>query len=323
MRGPDQPLIANLGEHKVRIHELLSEINQRDAISIEPDIGLFDAAELMSANNIGALPVVDRDDFIKGILSERDILRSFVAKKESVFKCRIADVMTESVVTCSNDDDVDDVYEKMSAKKIRHVPVAEDGKLVSILSIRDFENVYRAHKERSATDGLTGLYNSRHFLQMLDAEFNRYRRFESPFSVAVVQVEDHRLPDTSSDQSTMDVLLREIAACLIGHTRIYDCVGRVEDTIFGILFPSTLKEYADRACHRIARAIQSTVPHAADGSPQVVITIGVAVSDRDSRNGQSVMEQAVKHMLRAAGEEADDVESAPKLEPQNSEFATI
>lgn len=128
----------------MQIFNLLKAINQRDVVTIEPSVRLLDAAELMKEYNIGALPVVDEADHIIGILSERDIVRLFANKQVDVSQCLISDAMTVNVFTCKEDDNVDAVFDTMCAKNIRHMPVAADQILVSILSLRDFAALYRS-----------------------------------------------------------------------------------------------------------------------------------------------------------------------------------
>lgn len=120
------------------IEELFHSIQQDDTIIAEANINLHISAELMTINKIGALPVVDDDDDIVGILSERDIVQAIVENKSGFFQLFTRDVMTRDVVSCSMKDRVIDIYKILLKNKIRHIPISENNKLVGMLSIRDF-----------------------------------------------------------------------------------------------------------------------------------------------------------------------------------------
>lgn len=120
------------------IEELFKIVEQDDTIIAVADINLFDCAQLMSQNNIGALPVVDDEDNIIGILSERDIMRAISGNRDGFFDLLAKDAMTKKVICCSSEDKAIDVYETLVDKKFRHIPIAHNNKLIGMLSIRDF-----------------------------------------------------------------------------------------------------------------------------------------------------------------------------------------
>lgn len=121
------------------IEQLFNSVEQDDTIIAAADINLFACAQLMTANNIGALPVVDDEDTIIGILSERDVMRAIVKNKDRFFNLITQDVMTKQVICCALGDDVLEVYKILVDNKIRHIPIANNNKLIGMLSIRDFK----------------------------------------------------------------------------------------------------------------------------------------------------------------------------------------
>jgi len=110
-------------------------------ISIEPEDKVSEAIARLVQNNIGSLPVVDGEGHLLGMFSERDVLRGIHNRGEGFGQIRVADVMTPNPVTCSPDDDVDDVMGKMSERRIAKVPVVEDGALVGVVSVGDVVKV--------------------------------------------------------------------------------------------------------------------------------------------------------------------------------------
>lgn len=98
---------------------------------------LADAVALLNTHNIGAVVIADLSDTIIGILSERDIVRQLGKNPSGALSMSIGSVMTRGVVTCERATSLDEVMERMTRRRIRHMPVAENGKLAGIISIGD------------------------------------------------------------------------------------------------------------------------------------------------------------------------------------------
>ena len=98
---------------------------------------LADAVALLNSHNIGAVVITDAGGAIAGILSERDIVRRLGQDPAGALALPIADAMTRGVVTCERHTTIAEVMERMTRYRIRHMPVAEAGALVGIISIRD------------------------------------------------------------------------------------------------------------------------------------------------------------------------------------------
>jgi CBS domain-containing protein len=118
-------------------------------ISIESDATVADAIARLVQNNIGSLPVVDPQNHLVGIFSERDVLRGIHNCGERFGKMKVSEVMTHNPVTCTPDCDVDDVMGQMSERRIAKVPVLQDSQLVGIVSVGDVIKVMyeRVHSE--------------------------------------------------------------------------------------------------------------------------------------------------------------------------------
>ena len=98
---------------------------------------LADAVNLLNTYNIGAVVITDVGGAIVGILSERDIIRRLGKDPGGALALSIGKAMTRGVVTCTRDTNIAEVMERMTRLRIRHMPVAEGGELIGIVSIGD------------------------------------------------------------------------------------------------------------------------------------------------------------------------------------------
>jgi CBS domain-containing protein len=98
---------------------------------------IAEAVELLNSRRIGAVVVTAENGKVAGILSERDIVRHLGSDWAALASRPVTDVMTSTVVTMSPRATVAEVMERMTERRIRHVPVVENGDLVGIVSIGD------------------------------------------------------------------------------------------------------------------------------------------------------------------------------------------
>ena len=108
----------------------------RHVISIEPDASVFDAIKLMADKAIGSL-VVMKDGELLGIMSERDYARKVIIKGRSSESTTVAEIMTPDVYTTTSSQTVNECMNLMTERKIRHLPVVEDNKVIGMISIGD------------------------------------------------------------------------------------------------------------------------------------------------------------------------------------------
>ena len=101
-----------------------------------PAASVSEAVRLMTDNNIGIVAIVDGDALV-GVLSERDVVQRVVARGLDPRATAVADVMTSEVVLGDEQDDCRLAMMRMDQANIRHLPVMRDGRVVSMLSVRD------------------------------------------------------------------------------------------------------------------------------------------------------------------------------------------
>lgn len=105
--------------------------------TVAPDATIIDVARTLRAKRIGAVIVLDSERRIKGVLSERDIVRGICEFGGAVLEKSVGDLMTSEVICCGLDDSITDIMGMMTGRRIRHVPVVENGQLQGIISIGD------------------------------------------------------------------------------------------------------------------------------------------------------------------------------------------
>ena len=121
----------------IKIEDFLNLNKNRQIYTISKDQSVRQALILMSEKNIGAIIIVDNNDFPIGIFSERDYARKVILKGKSSKDTLLDEVMTKELITITRDYKIDQCMEIMTEKKIRHLPILEDKKIIDVISIGD------------------------------------------------------------------------------------------------------------------------------------------------------------------------------------------
>ena len=107
-----------------------------EIITVRPNDSVYVALQVLATYNVGALPVVSGEGLV-GIFSERDYARKVALKGMTSESTEVREVMTSGVICADLSMSVMDCMQLMSGKKIRHLPLLDQGKLIGILSIGD------------------------------------------------------------------------------------------------------------------------------------------------------------------------------------------
>ena len=138
----------------MRIHEILHS-KGFDVITISPEALVTDMLTLLKDNNLGAVVVSDDGRRIKGIVTERDVVRKLVDGPDFL-DSPVLSIMSSDVLTCKPDDSVQSLMTTMTNRRIRHLPVVdEDGELAGIVSIGDVvkSHITQIEFERDQLEG--------------------------------------------------------------------------------------------------------------------------------------------------------------------------
>lgn len=117
----------------------ISEILRRkgsEVVTVVPSTTVHDLIAVMAQHNIGAAVVRDTGSHVLGIVSERDVVRRLVDGVE-VLDLAVEQIMTADVTVCRTDSSIEQVRSEMTERRIRHLPVVDDGELKGIVSIGD------------------------------------------------------------------------------------------------------------------------------------------------------------------------------------------
>jgi CBS domain-containing protein len=120
----------------MKLVQHLLDSKGREIISVTADASVLDAITIMAERSIGSLPVMQGDELL-GIVTERDYARKVIVKGRSSRSTEVGEIMTTEVCTATLADTVNNCMTVMTERKIRHLPVVDDGKVVGMISIGD------------------------------------------------------------------------------------------------------------------------------------------------------------------------------------------
>ncbi len=139
-----------------KVSEILGEKGDR-VLSIEAGASVFEAVEEMVEANVGSLLVTDRGDIV-GIVTERDYLRRVTLEGRTDRDTAVGEIMSSPLVVVTPETEIDECMAVMTDRRIRHLPVVEDGEVVGVVSIGDlvkFKSKRQSFEIQYLTDYIT------------------------------------------------------------------------------------------------------------------------------------------------------------------------
>lgn len=119
--------------------------------TVRLDATLTAVAGRLATKRIGAVVVTEKSGHIAGIVSERDIVQAIAKEGAGCLDWPISEIMTRDVLTCTEDDTIDEIMSRMTARRCRHLPVVSDRRLTGIISIGDVVKHHIAEVEMEAS----------------------------------------------------------------------------------------------------------------------------------------------------------------------------
>ena len=138
------------------VSEILGD-KGRDVLKIDAGASVFEAVEQMVAANVGSLLVTDGGDIV-GIVTERDYLRRVTLEGRTDKDTAVGEIMTSPLVVVNPDTSIDECMAVMTDRRIRHVPVVENGEVIGVVSIGDlvkFKSKQQSFEIQYLTDYIT------------------------------------------------------------------------------------------------------------------------------------------------------------------------
>lgn len=120
-----------------KVADLLNQKSSFDLVTAAPNQSIDSVAKLLAQHRIGAVPVTDGQGRLIGIISERDIIRGMSQHGDAVLALPVEHLMTREVRTCTPEEPIVELMEIMTNRRIRHLPVVQNGVLQGIVSIGD------------------------------------------------------------------------------------------------------------------------------------------------------------------------------------------
>jgi len=137
----------------MRIRDVIATKPDQTVVTVAPSDSVRELVRRLAEHNVGAL-VVSRDGAtVEGIVSERDVVRQ-LGLNPDVLEASVESIMTDEVYTCPSDSDLDSLMSAMTERRVRHVPVVDEGQMVGIVSIGDVvkHTISRLQFERDQLD---------------------------------------------------------------------------------------------------------------------------------------------------------------------------
>ena len=140
----------------MRVIQIMRSKPDATVVTIAPGAKVSDAARLLSEKRIGAVIVSSDGTTLIGILSERDIVRELGRRGAVCLEDTVESIMTSNPVGCAKDEDSDQVFQKMTDGRFRHLPVMDEGRMIGLISIGDVVKcrLSELSMEKSALEGM-------------------------------------------------------------------------------------------------------------------------------------------------------------------------
>lgn len=149
-RGLTRALSELIGQRHDQEPTRVRDVMTRDVVSCQQFDSLNRAAQLMWDEDVGALPIVDQDGKLVGMLTDRDICMSAYTRGQPLTELGVSSAMSRQLHTCKPSDTLRSAMELMSKQQIRRVPVIDDsGKLIGIVSLADLALLAQAPSPQS------------------------------------------------------------------------------------------------------------------------------------------------------------------------------
>lgn len=160
--------------------------------------------------------------------------------------------------------------------RIHCTTMANGGRMLTFVDVTDLVRNMRQLEVLATTDPLTGLFNRRHFLTTLDAEWSRFQRYHRSVSVLMVDIDHFKSINDRFGHAVGDEAIKAVAEICTRGKRKSDVVGRVGGEEFAVLLPETTLSRARTVAERIRKRAEALTLRADDRPVPLTVSVGVA-----------------------------------------------
>ncbi len=292
-----------MADYNRRAEDMVASVMSRNVHCVDAGGSLLAAIKIMFSRRCSCL-VVTRDDRVRGILTERDVVRLVATEGDNLNRLTVAEAMTSPVVTIPPDTTVMDVAHLMRERRCRRFPVvAPDGALLGLVTGTDVIAAAKRNLEHSAhrlereveirthnlkianhelarvsvTDPLTGLYNRRYLYQHIEKQIARIQSGGGYLSCIMIDLDRFKHINDTYGHDCGDRVLIQVSQLMAGEVRRHDFVARYGGEEFIIVMRCNV-EGAVVAAERI-RARAASTPIQYSGS-EFAVTLSAGVAGR-------------------------------------------
>jgi diguanylate cyclase (GGDEF)-like protein len=244
----------------------VSSVMSKKVATVTPGTTLVTVAKKMSTKKISCV-VVSQSDKILGIISERDIVRRLASNGGSLKGITAKQAMSQPVQTLYADTTLDRAVTLMSEKGFRRFPILNKRKkLVGVVTqsdvlqaiVGEIEIAHENMKDLAIRDYLTGMYNRRLFMTVLEKEYYRSKRYGTPLSLIMIDLDDFKHLNDEYGHQYGDQVLKTVAEVIKRRTRDADIAARFGGEEFIVLAPGAEIEKAYNLAERLREGIAET-----------------------------------------------------------------
>ena len=180
--------------------------------------------------------------------------------------------------------------------------MSNGGRMLTYVDITDLTQKAAMLETLATTDPLTGLYNRRHFLESLDAEWSRFQRYYRSVSVLMLDIDHFKSVNDRYGHAVGDAAIRAVAAACLDGKRKSDIVGRLGGEEFAVLLPETSLSRARTVADRIRKRVMSAQIVAGKIQFGVTVSIGIAEAAVSMSGIDALMSAADQALYQAKAE---------------------
>lgn len=180
--------------------------------------------------------------------------------------------------------------------------MANGGRMLTYVDITDLTNKAAMLERLATTDPLSGLYNRRHFLEALDAEWSRFQRYYRSVSVLMLDIDHFKSVNDRYGHAVGDDTIKAVAAACNGGKRKSDLVGRIGGEEFAVLLPETSLSRAKLVAERIRKRVMAIRLNAHQVQFGISVSIGLAEATVSMSGVDALMAAADRALYQAKAE---------------------